>query len=148
MSELMERSLDLINGQESDTVLIRRSEVADIDDDRTYLIAFGIEILVTEVAHPCSATLGVTRKIVADEQSHKVAGLIRYLPGFGSVVEKLQAFDLLEVDSIEGMSSLEDALLDVMDLEIRFGDVLVKVILGLADSFGIEPPVPWLDLRA
>ena len=146
MAELVKSGLHLVHGQESRTVLVRRGEIADIDYDRTYFLAVGIVVLVAEIVHPCAAALGRAREIVAEEDTEQGAVGIGELPGLSCVVVELHPLQTLEVHPVQGMSRLEDTLLHVLHLEVRLGQVLVKVVLGLAYLLGIIPPVPWLDL--
>ena len=68
MTELVERGLDLVDGKHCHRIL-RLAEVADIDDDRTDILAGSIHILFTEVGHPCTATFGTARKVVRKEEA-------------------------------------------------------------------------------
>ena len=68
MTELMERGLDLVDGKRCHGI-VRLAEVADIDDDRTHVLAGSIHILLTEVGHPCTATFRAARKVVSKEEA-------------------------------------------------------------------------------
>ena len=81
VAELMERCRDLVHGKESRSVFIRGRKISHIHYDRSYVIAFSITVLVTEIAHPCTAPLAVTREIVTYEYADEVTVVISQFVG-------------------------------------------------------------------
>ena len=66
VAKLVEDGLNLVDRQ----VL---GKVAYVDDNWTYLIALGVEVLFADVVHPCSAALRAAGMIVGSKDSDQGA---------------------------------------------------------------------------
>ena len=133
MAELVECGLNLVYGEQCNAVLVRRSEVCNIADDGTHLVAVSIEVLVAEIVHPRAASLAGTGEIVAGEYSKQVSVLIgHFVDNYLRIVFR-NVWKFFYIYSVEGLCGQEDTLAHVVDLEVRLGHLLVQGVFLLAD---------------
>ncbi len=145
MAEFVEHGLHVVKAQQRGRVGRRFVEVAHVDDDRTHHLAVEGHVLIADVVHPGAAALAFTREVVGGQHADQRTVGIGHLEGFHVGVVFRGIFDLLEFQTVEFRSGVEDTFPHVLHLEIRFGDLLVEGIFGLADLLGVIEPVPRLD---
>ena len=148
MSELMEHGGSLVKGKKRRLAGRRLGEIAHIDDNRSYVLPVFRDILVAEIVHPCPASLGRTRVIVGKQDADKGAVGIRNLESFHIGMIDRDAFEFLEIESVESVGRSKDALTDILHLEIRLDEGFVELVVPVAHSLGVIGPVPRTDYRS
>ncbi len=126
MAELMEHSLDLIDGEQGRKCLRRSRHVPDIDDDRTDIIALCINILLPEIRHPSAASLRSAGEVVSREYSKKASVRVRDLERLDRRVVKRNVLQRLDIDAVELVGGEEDSVADIFHPEIRLRQILVQ----------------------
>ena len=126
MAELVEHSLDLINGEEGRERVGRSRHVADVDDDRANVIALGVNILLTEVRHPRAASLRRAREIVGREYSKKTSVRVNDLEGLDGRVVERNVLQRLDGDAVKLVGGEEYAVADILHPEIWLRQILVQ----------------------
>ena len=126
VAELVEHSLDLINGKEGRERVGRSRHVADVDDDRANVIALGVNILLTEVRHPRAASLRRAREIVGREYSKKTSVRVNDLEGLDGRVVERNILQRLDGDAVKLVGGEEYAVADILHPEIWLRQILVQ----------------------
>ena len=146
VTELMERGLHLVDGQQR-----RRSggglrEVAHIIYYRTTHVAVGIYSGSLHLLHPGALALGVAGEIVAHPHGHMLAGLgvhhviyLHVLHIFGSIGHRHQ------FDAVQFLGGVEQPLQHLVHAEVGTKVSLVEVILLLLYLVGIIVIIPGCD---
>ena len=148
VAELMEGRLHVVDGEEAGLGLggihAGGREVADVHDDGT-----DTRLLLAEVVHPGTTTLGGTHEVVAVEDADEGAVGVGNLVSLGGVVIHFHlAGHFLEVETVDLFGGGKNALQHAVGLEVRLGLALVQGIFLGAQALGIIAPVPGLDLVA
>ena len=141
VAELVECGLDIVDAEIF-------GEVADVHDNRAHLVSVFVNILVANIVHPGSTPLAVARERVGGEDADQRTVRIGNLVSLYARVVNRHVLKRLSLDTVEPVGCEEDALHHIVNVEVRLGEFLVEIILGLAHALGVVPPVPRLDLRA
>ena len=147
MSELVEHGGGLIECQKRRLTGCRLGKVADIDDNRPYILPVAVHILIAEIAHPCPATLFRTRIIVGKKYADKRAVKIRDLESLHIGIIGRDAVKLLEIQPIKPVGRLEYTFPYILHPEIRLYETLIELVVPVTHPLGIISPVPWPDYR-
>ena len=146
VAELMERCLDLVDGQQRWRRGGGLREVAYIIYYRTAHLAVGIYSCGLHLLHPRALALGVAGEIVAHPHGNVLAGLgvdhviyLHVLHIFGSVRHRHK------LDAVQFLGGIEQALQHLVHAQIGTKVGLVEVILLLLHLVGIVIIVPGGD---
>ena len=86
--------------------------------------------LLGKGTHPCATALGGAAEVVAVEQGDGLARAVRYLKDLHVFVVDGQVLALLEVQTVDTVSGIEDTIdLHAVDIEIRLHLILREVEL-------------------
>ena len=154
VSELMEHSVDIVDGLECRLIGRSNCHVADIDYERDLAFLYSLCVLLillsAEACTPCTGTLAIAWEIVAEEDSEFLAVLVDDTPALCCwLVRRHLVSDLLECKTIELVGNIEDALEHIVDLKIFAHFLFVDVVLCLLCAIRIIHVVPtfWLEVE-
>ena len=93
VTKLVEYGLNLVYGEKCRERVCCRSHVAYVYDNRSYVIAILVYILLSEVGHPGTASLGVSWEVVRHKDTQQRGVCIHYLKDFNLRVVKRNIAD-------------------------------------------------------
>ena len=128
MPELVQESLHLTQCQQGRFFIRRLGEVHHQRRVRTHVVALAVYPLTLKFGHPGTALLALAREEVGIQHGQIRAVAVRNLVGFHVGVIHRDVFVLLEGDAVQAGSQSEDALDDVLQLEVRAQHLCVEVV--------------------
>ena len=141
MSELVEQRFGFVQAEQSRSVASGRREVGYDRHDRRDALSVGRVPLGPECVAPCSGLLALARVQVEVEDAQMRVVLVENL-----VCQALLMIDRdrhgAESQSPEPVAEHENALLDIVERQVRLEGLFVEIVFRLAKPFGVVPPVP------
>ena len=141
----MEEGLHIVHREQRGVAGSRFIEVTYVDDHRTMIHAFGVDILRQDIIHPCARTFACTREIVGVEDAYQRTVGFGYFEDFYLFVINRHVLQFLELYAIQFSCYTERTLAYVVQLEVWLDLLFIQCIFGFAQFLGIEPPVPGLE---
>ena len=148
MAELMEERLHLAQRQQCRLVVRRLRQIHHHRHVRPHVLTFLIYILSLVFGHPCPTLLAFAWMEISIEDGEVRAVLVEHLVGFHVGVIDGYVLVLLERDAIQAVCQSEDAVDDLVQLEVGTQHLGIYIIFLQFQLVRIEGGVPGLHLLA
>ena len=146
VAKLVPHSLGLVPSEQGRGAARSRGEVHHERDDGIDLLAVDVVTALAEARAPGTAALRLARVVVHVKDAEEVAVGFFHFVGFHARIIDGQVGVLRKGDTIQLIGSHKHAVAHVVDGEVRLDLVFVEGVFGLAEFFGVVPPVPAFEL--
>ena len=150
VAELVQEGGKFVEGQQRRSALGRLGEVHYQRNQRTDLVALGVEARGTELGHPRTTTLGLAGEEIEVENCHHLTrSIINLVSGYLGVINRDLGV-LLELQTVELGSQHKYTLLHVVELQVGLNHLVAQSILLILVLLAVIAEIPghYLALQA